>query len=141
MLHSIKFTGLEKVRFILLVSFIMQFGLSGLRVALLAGDYSDVLYSASGYSDNNQYPYIDNEPGFSETDNPYLVKDINTQFGQVNSEPRDITEVNGIVYFSAFTPDYGRELWKSDGTSEGTLFVKDVEPGLDSSSIDRKSVV
>jgi ELWxxDGT repeat protein len=37
--------------------------------------------------------------------------------------------VDGIAYFSGhYQNDYLPELWKSDGTAEGTLFVKDINP-------------
>ena len=39
-----------------------------------------------------------------------------------------LTNVNGILYFSAYDPTYGRELWRSDGSSEGTYRVTDLNP-------------
>ena len=64
-----------------------------------------------------------------------LVKDIfpgtdSTQIGvyQLDSDPQGFTELNGKVYFSAETIE-GRELWVTDGTSEGTQLVKDINPG------------
>jgi ELWxxDGT repeat protein len=61
---------------------------------------------------------------------PRLVKDINTTSAAVSSEPREITEVGGLVFFTAITPTTGRELWKSDGTEAGTVRVKDIHPGI-----------
>ena len=40
----------------------------------------------------------------------FLLSDINP--GQKDSSPRSITEVDGAIYFSAKTDQYGRELWK-----------------------------
>ena len=37
--------------------------------------------------------------------------------------------MNGITYFRATDPVYGSELWKTDGTSAGTVLVKDMYPG------------
>jgi ELWxxDGT repeat protein len=37
--------------------------------------------------------------------------------------------VNGTVYFAADDGKHGRELWRSDGTAEGTVLVKDLRPG------------
>jgi len=38
-------------------------------------------------------------------------------------------QVNGTVYFSANDAIHGIELWKSDGTEDGTVMVKDIVPG------------
>jgi ELWxxDGT repeat protein len=37
------------------------------------------------------------------------------------------------LYFSAFEPTTGRELWTSDGTETGTILVDDINPGSASS--------
>ncbi len=66
-----------------------------------------------------------------------LVKDI--QNGNLGSSPHALTTVNksfpyqttddggNTLYFSAYDEIHGRELWKSDGTSEGTILVKDIQ--------------
>jgi ELWxxDGT repeat protein len=60
-----------------------------------------------------------------------LVKDINPgtdgsfEFGSFFS----YALFNGSFYFRARTVDHGYELWKSDGTSAGTVMVKDINPG------------
>ena len=59
---------------------------------------------------------------------PQLVTDLNRGAGG-GSDPGELTEVGGIVYFTAETPTTGRELWKSDGTEAGTVRVKDIWPG------------
>ncbi len=38
--------------------------------------------------------------------------------------------MNGTLYFQATDGTNGSELWKSDGTSAGTLLVRDINPGL-----------
>ncbi|MFN5330932.1 MAG: ELWxxDGT repeat protein, partial [Planctomycetota bacterium] len=40
-----------------------------------------------------------------------------------------MTNLNGILYFSASDATNGRELWKSDGTNAGTVLVKDINIG------------
>jgi ELWxxDGT repeat protein len=40
-----------------------------------------------------------------------------------------LTSVNKFLFFSAYDPDHGTELWKSDGMSGGTRLVKDILPG------------
>jgi ELWxxDGT repeat protein len=63
-----------------------------------------------------------------------LYKSNGTDGGTVRlktfaSAPSHITHVNGVVYFSADDGQHGRELWRSDGTPEGTQLVKDLRPG------------
>ncbi len=65
-----------------------------------------------------------------------VVKDITPGFryGRPrDSNPTYLTNVNGTLYFTADTPNKGLELWKSDGTGAGTLLVKDIFVGADSS--------
>jgi ELWxxDGT repeat protein len=44
-------------------------------------------------------------------------------------------EIDGQLFFTAFEEGFGWELWKSDGTAEGTLRLKDIAPGPTSSRI------
>jgi ELWxxDGT repeat protein len=64
-----------------------------------------------------------------------LVKDLEPgsylgqEIGYVSSSsPSYLTDVNGTLYFTAFTAQYGTELWKSDGTAAGTVLVEDIDP-------------
>lgn len=41
---------------------------------------------------------------------------------------------NGYLYFTRYHATAGQELWKTDGTSANTMMVKDINPGLGSSS-------
>jgi ELWxxDGT repeat protein len=74
-----------------------------------------------------------------------LVKDINTTTATASSDPGCLTVVpNPLVppsdpnyetlYFAAADGLNGRELWKSDGTPQGTVMVADINPGYGSSS-------
>jgi len=45
------------------------------------------------------------------------------------SGPELLTAMNGILYFMDDVTEFGRELWRSDGTVEGTFMVKDTVPG------------
>jgi len=63
-----------------------------------------------------------------------LIKDI-APYGS-DAYPADYVEINGTIFFSAedgqlpWNPEtHGRELWKTDGTPEGTVLVKDILPG------------
>jgi len=64
-----------------------------------------------------------------------LLKDINP--GSLNSTPSNftVTSIGGveIIFFTATTADQGRELWRSDGTPEGTFSI-DIFPGSTPSS-------
>lgn len=59
-----------------------------------------------------------------------MVKDINaTGTSGVNSStPTSLINFNGTLYFAATNGVNGIELWKSDGTSAGTVMVKDINP-------------
>lgn len=77
----------------------------------------------------------------------WMVKDIWPGAGA--SDPKLLTVVSGpsayetpegelivpgdVLYFSASSPGHGRELWKTDGTPEGTALVRDIVPGIGSS--------
>jgi len=50
---------------------------------------------------------------------------------QLSSAPYGLTNVNGTLYFAATDPVVGREIWKSDGTAEGTVVLKDIRPGTE----------
>jgi ELWxxDGT repeat protein len=61
-----------------------------------------------------------------------LVKDINTTSQPISSLGENqivFGTVNNHMLFSAFTPETGSELWRTDGTPDGTQLVKDVLPG------------
>ena len=54
--------------------------------------------------------------------------------GTADAYPRDLMSSGGLIYFVAESPVFGRELYRSDGTPEGTFLLKDIWPGrLDSS--------
>jgi ELWxxDGT repeat protein len=55
-----------------------------------------------------------------------MVMDINS--GNEGSYPRDFTELNGTLYFTAYTNASGRELWRTDGFSNTTM-VKEIMSG------------
>jgi ELWxxDGT repeat protein len=56
--------------------------------------------------------------------------------GPEDANPDDFLRTGvftSTVYFRARDPLYGTELWKTDGTSDGTVLVRDIHPGMDSS--------
>lgn len=63
----------------------------------------------------------------------YLVKDIytdNTQGANFGSNPAYLTTFNNKIYFSAYDNVYGRELWSTDGTQNGTVRLTNFSPSL-----------
>ncbi len=61
-----------------------------------------------------------------------IVRDIEpgfSLFGPLSSNPQHLMNVAGTLYFTAYTSTLGRELWRSDGSSAGTLLVRDIAPG------------
>jgi len=61
----------------------------------------------------------------------YLLKDIFVG-ATFSSSPNSMIEMNGEVYFAALEDNFttGIELWKTDGTEQGTNLLKDLHPGL-----------
>jgi ELWxxDGT repeat protein len=55
-----------------------------------------------------------------------LVDDIAP--GPASSDPQDLTAMNGELFFSAWSPDHGRQLWMSNGSAKGTVMLTQV-PG------------
>ena len=70
-------------------------------------------------------------PGTGLLPRPQLVKDINP--GPGSGGAISMAFVGSTLFFVAQDPDHGFELWKSDGTAEGTVLVKDILPGPESS--------
>jgi ELWxxDGT repeat protein len=74
-------------------------------------------------------------------DGTRMLKDIATQPTELGgvaytpaSYPMMFHEVNGQVYFVASQTETGQELWVTDGTSDGTHLVADINPGTASSA-------
>jgi ELWxxDGT repeat protein len=58
-----------------------------------------------------------------------MLKDINPgPASSVYGGATPFTEVNGVMYFAANDGQNGVELWRTDGTTSGTLLVKDIDP-------------
>jgi ELWxxDGT repeat protein len=66
---------------------------------------------------------------FSEVVSQNLVKDINTNSG--SSAPFGTLVIGDKAFFIADDGNTGRELWVTDGTSNGTRLVKDIVAGDD----------
>lgn len=64
---------------------------------------------------------------------PEWVKDIDTSPALNEVKIEFPTMVGETLFFTAWDVEHGRELWRSDGTVEGTTLLKDVLPGSGSS--------
>jgi ELWxxDGT repeat protein len=62
-----------------------------------------------------------------------VLKDITPGGGNSISNNAYLTVMNNMLYFNALNPDNGRELWKTDGTTAGTVLVKDIRTGTQGS--------
>jgi ELWxxDGT repeat protein len=60
-----------------------------------------------------------------------MLKDVMP--GSVSSNPSSLVAVNNGIFFVANNGNDGVELWKSDGTTAGTVLVADIAPGAASS--------
>ena len=55
---------------------------------------------------------------------PYIVKIINESKSTFESYPEYFINIDGTLYFTANDGTNGIELWKSDGTTNGTVLIK-----------------
>jgi len=70
-------------------------------------------------------------PAFSQSFS--ILKDINP--GNSGSAYLNSTHVNGVLYFRPDDGVHGDELWKSNGTGQGTVLIKDINPGAAGSEL------
>lgn len=62
---------------------------------------------------------------------PTLVKEIaGRTLWDTGSAPHDLVSIANVTYFSADNGSNGAELWRSDGTAQGTRMVADIVPGF-----------
>src|SRR5689334_14791194 len=62
-----------------------------------------------------------------------LLGDLNTAPGE-DHLPSEIFSAGNVAYFFKSDGVHGAEFFKTDGTTAGTTLVKDIQPGLGSSS-------
>lgn len=61
----------------------------------------------------------------------FIVGRIEPAVTAKGSDPAFVDGDGDDVYFTATTPATGRELWRTDGTPEGTRLVRDIHPGAE----------
>lgn len=89
---------------------------------------------------NGKLFFTASDNGYSETSNSLWSTD-GTNAGTVKvfqntflNNIRFFKEFNGRLYFIATNPTYGQEIWSTDGTQAGTALLKDINPGVGSST-------
>ena len=113
-----------------------QSGFSNLRYAVL----NDVLYFV-GNGDKGRELYRSEGTEASTV----LVKDISpnvTGSGlPFSSNLQNFTVAQDIIYFTANDGENGQELWRTDGTSAGTVMIVDITDGAGSTNFGRFKAV
>jgi ELWxxDGT repeat protein len=99
-------------------------------------EFNNKLYFAARNEENGFEIWVSD----GTTNGTQLLKDINPGSEDNNgnnypdaSNPSDFTELNNKLYFTADDGVNGREIWVSDGTTEGTQLLKDINPGSEDS--------
>ena len=72
--------------------------------------------------------------------NNSLFSDDNTSSNDYLYGKQEYAVLNNIAYFTANDGIHGEELWRSDGTAQGTWMVKDIVPGSASSYVQKITV-
>ncbi|NEN24305.1 T9SS type A sorting domain-containing protein [Cryomorpha ignava] len=67
-------------------------------------------------------------PGFGNSMNFDGFPNIGVYLPLEDLSPLDIISKNGILYFSAISPGLGHQIWRSDGTAEGTFAITNITP-------------
>ena len=75
-------------------------------------------------------------PGSLFAQPAHLVKDIFNLPAAAGSNPQKFAQVGSTVFFAASDTANGTELWKTDGDVGGTLLVRDIQLGPNSSAPD-----
>ena len=77
--------------------------------------------------------FMDASSGLTTSNHPNFTYSRHPHRFPCGVNPSELTAVNGQIVFAAEGNVYGRELWRSDGTKNGTKLLLDINPGgLDS---------
>ncbi|UZR96257.1 T9SS type A sorting domain-containing protein [Chondrinema litorale] len=60
-------------------------------------------------------------------ENTKRIKTINEEYLY---SPQNLVSFNGKLVFTAYTSEYGRELWITDGSPDSTYMIADINPGI-----------
>ena len=81
----------------------------------------------SGYSPDNDGSELCSFDASNINNNIELVKDFNP--GNPSHNLYDLININNELFFTVYVGGVDQSLWKSDGTTAGTVQVKDMNPG------------
>ena len=100
-------------------------------------EFNDQLYFTANDGESGNELWVSD----GTTEGTHILKDINPGFsGSYNysfpdgSYANNLTEFNDQLYFTANDGENGNELWVSDGTTEGTNLLIDINPGVSGNS-------
>lgn len=120
----------------------------GLRTAADNYEYQDFIFKKENIYHIENYPYqfahqvdtiVLSRWDVSEME-PMLLDTAELYYGNVhlqNNFLRFSDEIQGRFFYSSIHPEYGQELWLTDGTSAGTRFVIDINNETESANISR----
>ena len=106
--------------------------LVGQAMTNITFQYNASAASGSGSGSGGSSGSGSNSGTYNGNGTAWLFKDIYS--GTDNTYPRELTVIGNTLYFAANDGPHGNELWKSDGTSSGTVMVKDIVSGSSSST-------
>ena len=113
-------------------------GGTNLVIDLTEGEESSEIYEQTAFKGRLYFVYDDGDDKHGlelwstdgTAEGTFLVKDIATGVDvfdrAISSNPRYLTVVNDLLYFSAYTLEDGDELWRTDGTTDGTIMIADM---------------
>lgn len=99
---------------------------------LFADEAAKVFQNRLYFNGSNKGKSQDRELWCTDGDSVFLVKNIHpgqTQNGWLSSFPSAFLVYEDHLYFSAHAPNSGREVWRTDGTTDSTRLVLDIWPG------------
>jgi ELWxxDGT repeat protein len=91
-------------------------------------EFKDKLYFSANNGENGNELYVSD----GTAEGTKLLVDLNSEENDsgypYGSDPSDLVEFNGKLYFSASDEEKGTELFVSDGTAKGTEVLVDINP-------------
>ena len=100
---------------------------TGLSIGGAVGTNKIIVTASDGFTGNEPYIAGPTSATFS------LLKNIAPDLGY--SDPQSLTNVNGTLYFTAFSDATGRELWKVVDSNLGAELVMDLTPGASGTNV------